>query len=63
MTLALVVGAAGIALAFLISDFAERLRHRFYEARNREAPESQFQRYVGGALAVFFVTWSLVAYL
>jgi hypothetical protein len=63
MTLAIVVGVVGVGLAFLISDFAERLRHRFYASRNQEVPESQFQRYVGSALAVVFVTWSFVAYL
>ena len=63
MFLALLVGGVGVGLAFLIADFAERLRHRVYESREREAPESQFRRYVTAVLAVFFVAWSVVAYL
>jgi hypothetical protein len=63
MALVLIVGGLGVALAFLIADFAERLRHRLYEQRNRQAPDSQFKRYVTIAFAVLFVAWSAVAYL
>ena len=63
MLLTLMVGGVGVALAFLIADFSERLRQRFYRLRKREAPESQFKRYVAVGFAVFFVAWSMVAYL
>jgi len=63
MTLALIVGGCGVLLAFLMADFAERLRRRVYEARGRQAPVSPFKRYVTVALSVFFVAWSMVAYL
>ncbi len=63
MILALVVGAVGVGLAFLMADFAERIRLRVYEYRDQEAPESQLKRYLSGVLAVFFVAWSFVAYL
>lgn len=63
MLLVLIVGGLGVGLAFLIADFAERLRHRLYEQRNREVPESRFQRYVTVGFAIFFVAWSAVAYL
>ena len=63
MLLAFVVGGVGVVLAFLMADFAERIRHRVYESRDRQAPESQFKRYLAVALAVFFVTWSVVAYI
>jgi hypothetical protein len=63
MALFLIVGGVGVGLAFLIADFAERIRHRVYEQRNREAPESQFKRYIAVGFAVLFVGWSAVAYL
>lgn len=63
MILALVVGAVGVGLAFLMADFAERIRLRVYEYRDQEAPESQLKRYLTWVLAVFFVAWSFVAYL
>ena len=63
MLLALVVGGVGVVLAFLIADFAERVRHRIYTARDRPTPESSFRRNVGVLLSVFFVAWSMVAYL
>ncbi len=63
MVLALIVGAVGVGLAFLIADFVERLRQRVYEYRDREAPPSQLRRYLTWVLAVFFVAWSFVAYL
>lgn len=63
MVLVLIVGGIGVALAFLIADFAERIRHRVYHSRGQEVPESQFKRYVAAGFAIFFVSWSLVAYL
>jgi hypothetical protein len=63
MTFALIVGAVGVGLAFLMADFAERIRLWVYEYRDREAPENQLKRYLTGVLAVFFVAWSFVAYL
>jgi len=63
MLLVLIVGGLGVVLAFLIADFAERLRHRVYESRDRVAPESPFKRFLTVGLAVFFVAWSAVAYL
>ncbi len=63
MILALIVGAVGVGLAFLMADFTERLRLRVYEYRDREAPESQLKRNVTWVLAVFFVAWSFFAYL
>ena len=63
MFLTVMVGGVGVALAFLIADFFERLRQRLYRSRNREAPVSQFKRYVTVGFAVFFVAWSMVAYL
>lgn len=63
MALFLIVGGVGVGLAFLIADFAERIRHRVYEQRDRQAPESQFKRYVAIVFAAIFVAWSAVAYL
>lgn len=63
MTLALIVGSVGVGLAFLMADFAERIRVRVYEYRDQEAPESDFKRYLTWALAAFFVAWALFAYL
>jgi hypothetical protein len=63
MTLALIVGGVGVGLAFLIADFAERVRHRVYAARDRPTPDSSFRRNIGVVLSVFFVAWSMVAYL
>ncbi len=63
MVLAVIVGGVGVGLAFLLADFAERIRHRVYESRDREAPESQFKRYVAVGFAIFFVAWSVAAYL
>jgi hypothetical protein len=63
MLLVVVVGGCGVVLALLIGDFAERTRRRVYEMRGQEVPESRFQRYVAFGFAVFFVAWSVVAYL
>ncbi len=63
MVRVLIVGGLGVVLAYLIADFAERVRLYVYEQRNREAPESQFKRYVTIGFAAFFVAWSVVAYL
>ena len=59
----LIVGGLGVVLAFLIADFAERVRHRVYEQRRREVPDSRFKHYVALGLAIFFVAWSAAAYL
>ena len=57
----LFTGAAAVVLAFLVGDFAERVRGRIYRIRGLEAPESRFRRLVTVVLAVVLVAWVVVA--
>ena len=58
----LFTGAAAVVLAFLVGDFAERVRGRIYRIRGRDAPEDGFRRLVTVVLAVVLVAWVVVAY-
>ena len=58
----LFTGAAAVMLAFLVGDFAVRVRGRIYRIRGLEAPEDWFRRLVTVVLAVLLVAWVVVAY-
>lgn len=58
----LYTGAAAVLLAFLVGDFAERVRGRIYRIRGLEMPESRFQRFVTVTLSVLLVGWVVIAY-
>jgi len=58
----LYTGAAAVLLAFLVGDFAERVRGRIYRFRGLDAPESQFKRLITVVLALLLVSWVLFAY-
>lgn len=58
----LFTGAAAVMLAFLVGDFAERVRGRIYRIRGLDAPEDRFRRLVTVVLASLLVAWVVVAY-
>lgn len=58
----LFTGVAAVVLAFLVGDFAERVRGLIYRIRRLEAPESRFRWFVTVVLAVLLVAWVVVAY-
>lgn len=58
----LFTGAAAILLAFLVGDFAERVRGRIYRIRGLEAPESRFRALFTLVVAGLLLAWVVAAY-
>ena len=58
----LFTGAAAVALAFLVGDFAERVRGRIYRLRGLETPNSGFRQIVTVVLAMLLLGWVVAAY-
>jgi hypothetical protein len=60
--LIVLVGASSILLAFLVADFADRIRHRIYSARDLAPPVDDFRRNVAVAIAAVLLLWVVFAY-
>jgi len=60
--LIVIVGASSILLAFLVADFADRIRHRIYSARDLPPPVDDFRRNVAVAIASVLLLWVVFAY-
>ncbi len=58
----LLTGGAAVLLAFLVGDFAERVRGRIYRIRGLEAPADGFRLLVTVVLALALLGWTVAAY-